>query len=120
MVAKVIVAIAVAAFVGMLSGGTDAWARGGKRGHGCGMNSAWMGKSVHGAHGKSGHRRHFPSQMHRSHRHDNHKKQQHHKDFAQGVWHKGSGKQSDFRRNWQGGQQLRAGMGTAGAWGTSA
>jgi hypothetical protein len=42
--------------------------------------------------------------MHRSHGHDQHKKkQQHHHNFAQGVWHKASGKQSDFRRNWQGG-----------------
>jgi hypothetical protein len=101
MVAKVILAIAAAAFVG--SGRTDVWARGGKGGHGGGMRSAWMGKNTQGVHGKSG-RRHFPRQMQRSHGHDQHKKkQQHHRDFAQGVWQKASGKQSDFRRNWQGG-----------------
>jgi len=103
MVAKVILAIAAAAFVGALSGSTDVWARGGKGSHGGGMRSAWMGKNMHGGHGKSG-RRHFPGQMHRSHGHNqNKKKQQHHHDFAQGVWHKASGKQSDFRRNSQAG-----------------
>lgn len=109
MVAKVILAIAAAAFVGALSGSTDVWARGGKSGHGGGMRSAWMGKNTHGVHGKFG-RRHFPGQMHRSHGHDQHKKkQQHRHDFAQGVWHKASGKQSDFRRNWQGGSSSGGG-----------
>jgi hypothetical protein len=61
MVAKVILAIAAAAFVGALSGSTDTWARGGKGGHSGGMRSAWMGKNTHGVHGKSG-RRHFPRQ----------------------------------------------------------
>jgi hypothetical protein len=111
MVAKVILAIAAAAFVGALSGSTDVWARGGKSGHGGGMRSAWMGKNTHGVHGKFG-RRHFPGQMHRSHGHDQHKKkQQHRHDFAQGVWHKASGKQSDFRRNWQGGGSSGGGGG---------
>ena len=109
MVAKVLLAIAAAAFVGVLCDSTDALARGGKRGHGGGMQSAWMGKNMHGVHGKSGRHRHFPGQMHRSHGHDNHKKHQHHKDVAQGVWHKASGKQSDFRRNWQGGSSYGGG-----------
>jgi len=43
MVAKLILAKAAAAFVGVLSDSTDACARGGKRGHGGGMHSAWMG-----------------------------------------------------------------------------
>ena len=109
MVAKIIVALAAVSFVGVLSGSTDAWARGGKRGgHGGGMHSAWTGKNMHGGQGKSGHG-HFPGQTHRSHGHDHHKKHQHHQNFAQGVWHKASGKQSDFRRNWQGGSSYGGG-----------
>ena len=45
MVAKIILAVAAVCFVSVLSGSTDAWARGGKRGHGGGMQSAWMGGS---------------------------------------------------------------------------
>src|SRR5262245_50386140 len=51
MVAKIILAVAAVCFVSVLSGSTDAWARGGKRGHGGGMQSAWMGGSSYGGGG---------------------------------------------------------------------
>ena len=102
--AKIIIAMATVAFVGTLSVGSEALARGGKGGHGGGKSSAWAGKSMHGMHGKHGH--HFPGQMHHAHGKHNHGKHDHgHKQdhaHAQGVRHK-SGKSSDSRRDWQAG-----------------
>ena len=86
--AKIIIAMATVAFVGTLSVGSEALARGGKGGHGGGKSSAWAGKSMHGMHGKHGH--HFPGQMHHAHGKHDHGKHGHghKKDHAQGVWHK--------------------------------
>jgi hypothetical protein len=107
---KVIVVMTAAAFAGTLSAGTDAWARGG--GHGGGKSSGWIGKSMHGVHGKHGH--HFPHQMDHAHgKHDpGHK---HHHMFAQGVWHKASGKSSNSRRDWQAGSFGGGGGGYGGS-----
>jgi hypothetical protein len=112
MLAKVIVVIAATAFVGTLSAGTEAWARGGKGGHGGGKSSGWVGKSMHGVHGKPGH--HFPHQMNHAHgKHDPGHKHDH--ALAQGVWRKASGKSSDFRRDWQAGSSAGGGGGYGGS-----
>jgi hypothetical protein len=96
MLAKVIIVMTALVFVGTMSAGSEAWARGG-RGGGGGKGSGWAGKGSHGMHGKHG--RHFPGQMHgHNKKHDRGNKDR--KDQAQGNWQKGN---SDFRRNWQAG-----------------
>src|SRR5262245_92914 len=102
--------LVVAAVVGTLSVGTDAWARGGGGRGGKAYGMSWGGNGMMG--GKPGHGRHFPHQAHHG-KHDNGHGKHADKNNKMGMWQRGRGGK-DFRREWQAGSGGGGGCGGGG------
>ena len=114
MLTKCTIAIVVAAVVGTLSVGADAWARGGG-GRGKAHGMSWGGKGTMG--GKSGRGRHFPQQAHRGNHDKGHGKHDDNNN-KMGMWQRGRGGK-DFRREWGAGGGGGGGYGGGGGGGGS-